>query len=63
MSEKFTGQVVGASFEDGTVPNCWLEDCECPEHGRTPPEPGTYITIKLDDENARICSGPVAVMM
>lgn len=63
MSEEITGQIVGAAFEDGTFADCDLEDCECPEHGRTPTEPGTYITIKLDDENASVYSGPVKLTL
>lgn len=63
MSEEITGQIVGAAFEDGTFADCDLEDCECPEHGGTPPRPGVYITVKLDDENANVQFGPVRMKL
>lgn len=54
MSEMLTGRIVTASWEDGTLTDCDLEDCECPEHDRDPVPPGTYVTIRLDDPDVAI---------
>lgn len=53
-----TGTVVSAEFSRGTpsiTTEC--EDCGCPEHDyeRENPTPaGTYITVRLDDDSARV---------
>lgn len=53
-SEVGSGQIVSLAFEDGKNNNymCGLEDCECPDHEADPAPRGTYVTIRLDDEDA-----------
>ncbi|MHA3723803.1 hypothetical protein ACXR2T_07980 [Leucobacter sp. HY1910] len=49
--ETWRGRIVTASFEDGESGfDCGLEDCECPEHDQSPMAAGTYVTIKLDQD-------------
>lgn len=52
MSKKMTGQIVTAHFEkDGAQAyDCGLDDCECPDHETSAVPPGTYITIRLDED-------------
>jgi len=56
------GQIVTAHFATGRdlrTENC--EDCYCECHDETPLPRGTYITVQLDDENARVGLGRVYV--
>lgn len=56
MTTTMTGQIVTASFEDGVEREtyCGLDDCECPDHEGPARPAGTYLTIRLDDEDAPI---------
>lgn len=49
---ELTGRIVTASFETGEKWPCGADDCECPDHDSPAPEPGTYITIRLDADAA-----------
>lgn len=45
------GQIVTLDFEDGGRPaECGLDECECPSHVSGPRLPGTYVTVRLDEE-------------
>lgn len=48
----FTGQIVTLEFVDGKqgTYDCGLEDCECPDHDTPARQPGTYVTVRLDED-------------
>lgn len=65
MSQVLTGRVVTAEFSDGIqrhCANCDGEDCcDCCEEMHQGRAAGAYMTIRLDDPDARIGIGPVTV--
>lgn len=58
------GQIVTATFSDGEDPvmqDCLDNGCECGCHDEAPLPAGTYVTVRLDDPDARVGIGRVNV--
>lgn len=58
------GQIVTATVSDGgdhKLENCIVNDCFCECHDDAPLPAGAYITVRLDDPDARVGLGRVHV--
>jgi hypothetical protein len=57
------GEIVTARFSDGRdLRTADCSDCYCECHDDGPLPPGIYITVRLDDDEARVGMGRVRVL-